>query len=133
MKCSICLSPVSNPIELKCHHSFCYKCIDRWMRQTCSTCDVNQIHNRCPICREIILQYRTQSRCQYLRSPLDTANHTNNRKTRSMTRCQRQHAFSKGLMIKVHQWKHLKEMKPPPANKDIELLFYLDEIINLIY
>ena len=117
MNCSICLSSVSNPVTLICNHSFCYKCIDRWIRQTCSTCDVNHVHNQCPICRALIV----------------TLDESNTRKTRSMTRCQRQHTFSKDLISKVHQWKRLKDMKYPPANRDTQLLIYLDEIMNIIY
>ena len=117
MKCSICLGAAINPIELDCKHTFCYQCIYRWVAESFPTYPTNSIPN-CPICRTAIIK-------------LDRKN---KRKTRTMTRLKRCGEFTNHLIIKVHQWKQLKDDKTIPIpKKNQQLFFFLDEILNLIY
>lgn len=39
--CSICLDTCENPTTIDCDHTFCYKCIKRWMgiKRNCPVCD----------------------------------------------------------------------------------------------
>ena len=43
MSCSICYEAFDNETEIRCGHSFCKKCIDRWA----------ETNNTCPLCREV--------------------------------------------------------------------------------
>lgn len=46
-QCSICLEEVEDcTTALNCRHVFCYDCITHWLL----------LHNRCPLCRSVIIQ-----------------------------------------------------------------------------
>lgn len=44
-KCPICFEHSKKYAVLKCHHSFCKECIDKWLEK----------NKTCPLCREEIL------------------------------------------------------------------------------
>ena len=43
LQCTICLQTLEDPHSLPCIHTFCYKCIDQWARQSTEL--------RCPLCK----------------------------------------------------------------------------------
>ncbi|ESO82135.1 hypothetical protein LOTGIDRAFT_135199, partial [Lottia gigantea] len=45
--CSICLEIFQNPRLISCHHSFCFKCLDDFIRNTSKNDKFN-----CPVCRK---------------------------------------------------------------------------------
>lgn len=42
--CTICYEDQNNPTKMKCNHSFCKVCIDKWLEK----------HSTCPICRAVV-------------------------------------------------------------------------------
>ncbi|KAL3890057.1 hypothetical protein ACJMK2_002354 [Sinanodonta woodiana] len=45
-KCSICMDSFKNPILISCNHSFCYKCLEDYVR-----CNLRNGKFDCPLCR----------------------------------------------------------------------------------
>ncbi|XP_072018863.1 transcription intermediary factor 1-alpha-like [Amphiura filiformis] len=56
--CGICLATMDNPKALPCLHSFCFGCIDEWVKEhididvTDINIDDDVTHFRCPVCKE---------------------------------------------------------------------------------
>jgi len=49
LKCSICNDPFEEPVTTRCDHTFCYKCIEKWINT----------NNSCPTCRSQISNIKT--------------------------------------------------------------------------
>ncbi len=51
MSCIICLNPIVNKYTLDCNHSFCFKCITKWLETPRFRYGQMIGYNNCPICR----------------------------------------------------------------------------------
>ena len=51
MDCIICLNPIKNKYTLDCNHSFCFKCITKWLETPRFRYGQMIGYNNCPICR----------------------------------------------------------------------------------
>ena len=51
MDCVICLNPIKNKYTLDCSHSFCFKCINKWLKTPRIRYGQVIGYNNCPICR----------------------------------------------------------------------------------
>lgn len=46
--CIICMGQLTEPVSLQCNHIFCFKCVERWMKN----------HTTCPFCRNETVKHQ---------------------------------------------------------------------------
>lgn len=135
MICIICMNQIKKQRVLKCNHTFCTNCINKWI------C----INNKCPTCRAEILnithKYNLRSRTisqvsiQNLRPPSSLEfdwvddDFVNSRITRSDSKCHRFSLFISECKV------YLKELNIAKQNNASikEKLILIDKLMKLIY
>ena len=53
-QCHICKDTFKHPVRLRCEHTFCKLCIDRWIREKNNYENADKVDSKayCPICNE---------------------------------------------------------------------------------
>lgn len=98
--CPICMKSICNICTLECSHSFCYKCIEKWI----------YVKENCPVCRSYISIQDEQKKV---------------RLTRSMTRNIRAKKIKEVLDKIINDLDNIADNELHKKNKEINMIFNL--------
>ena len=59
MSCPICVEQVTEPGAIDCGHTFCYTCIEKWLK----------LNNACPLCKCVVTKLTGQFAAKPIRPP----------------------------------------------------------------